>query len=284
MPFIGILSSFSRKGENVRNFAFLRGIFGFCAPFRFFRSKMEKIAKVRFERKVPLRTSHETYIYIRFLSWQQRKSTFSHFSDFFIFGATWVEKVLRSAKKRKNPLFCSKKWKNAFFAFWTGKHLPEPYVYKAFYALAKTVIFCVSRIFYILLEIFFTFAEKVLRVAEVFCAEKSLPKNVHLGFVFKGAHYFPAPKTDLEHFLRKVRNISEICVLGVKSVIFSKKSTFSVPGIPFPARSLKTLRNQCFFRCFGVHFPPFRTFSLNFTFFAPKPFLARKITFLRKSA
>ena len=124
--------------------------------------------------------------------------------------------MLRSAKKRKNPLFCSKKWKNAFFAFWTGKHLPEPYVYKAFYALAKTVIFCVFRIFYILLEIIFTFAEKVLRVAEVFCAEKSLPKNVHLGFVFKGAHYFPAPKTDLEHFLRKVRNISEICVLGRK--------------------------------------------------------------------
>jgi len=137
-----------------------------------------------------------------------------------------VEKVLRGAKKRKNPLFCSKKWKNAFFAFWTGKHLPEPYVYKAFYALAKTVIFCVFRIFYILLEIIFTFAEKVLRAAEVFCAEKSLPKNVHLGFVFKGAHYFPAPKTDLEHFLRKVRNISEICVLGRK-VRFFQKINFS---------------------------------------------------------
>ena len=117
MPFIGILSSFSRKGENVRNFAFLRGISGFYALFSFFRSRMEKIAKVRFERKVPLRTSHETYIYIRFLTWQQRKSTFSHFSDFFIFGATWVGKVLRGAKKRKNPLFAPKSGKMRFLRF-----------------------------------------------------------------------------------------------------------------------------------------------------------------------
>jgi hypothetical protein len=129
-------------------------------------------------------------------------------------------------KKAQKSAFLLQKVENAFFAFWTGKHLPEPYVYKAFYALAKTVFFCVFRIFYILLEIIFTFAEKVLRVAEVFCAEKSLPKNVHLGFVFKGAHYFPAPKTDLEHFLRKVRNISEICVLGRKSAFFSKKINF----------------------------------------------------------
>ncbi len=212
----------------------------FCALFRFFRSKTEKNAKCVLSEKylsVPLTKR----IYIRFLSWQQRKSTFSHFSDFFIFGATWVEKVLRGAKKRKNPLFCSKKWKNAFFAFWTGKHLPEPYVYKAFYALAKTVDFCVFRIFYILLEMIFTFAEKVLRVAEVFCAEKSLPKNVHLGFVFKGAHYFPAPKTDLEHFLRKVRNISEICVLGRKSAIFRKTQLFRCQEFHFGPHRAKPI-------------------------------------------
>ena len=47
VSFIGILSSFSRKGGNVRNFAFLRGISGFHAPFRFFRSKW-KNAKMRF--------------------------------------------------------------------------------------------------------------------------------------------------------------------------------------------------------------------------------------------
>ncbi len=149
--------------------------------------------------------------------------------------------MLRGAKKRKNPFFCSKKWKNAFFAFWTGKHLPEPYVYKAFYALAKTVIFCVFRIFHILLEIFFTFAEKVLRAAEVFCAEKSLPKNVHLGFVLKGAQNFPAPKTDLEHFLRKVRNISEICVLGRKVRFFQKNQLFRCQEFHFGPHRAKPI-------------------------------------------
>ena len=149
---------------------------------------------------------------------------------------------------------------NAFFAFWTGKHLPEPYVYKAFYALAKTVIFCVFRIFYILLEIFFTFAEKVLRVAEVFCAEKSLPKNVHLGFVLKGAQNFPAPKTDLEHFLRKVRNISGICVLGRKSAIFSKKSTFRCQESHFRPDRSKPYETNAFLGVLGLIFLHFALF------------------------
>ncbi len=68
MPFIGILSSFSRKGENVRNFAFLRGIFGFCALFRFFAPKWKKSQKCVLSEKylsVPLTKR----IYIRILTW-----------------------------------------------------------------------------------------------------------------------------------------------------------------------------------------------------------------------
>ena len=214
MPFIGILSSFSRKGENVRNFAFLRGIFVFAHFFAFFAPKWKKSQKcVLSEKYLSVPLTKRIYIYtFSFLA--AKKINFFALFRLFHFWGDLSGKSAPGRKKAQKSAFLLQKVENAFFAFWTGKHLPEPYVYKAFYALAKTVIFCVFRIFYILLEIIFTFAEKVLRVAEVFCAEKSLPKNVHLGFVFKGAHYFPAPKTDLEHFLRKVRNISEICVLG----------------------------------------------------------------------
>ena len=66
--------------------------------------------------------------------------------------------------------------------------------------------------------------------------------------------------------------------------VFHKKSTFSVSGISFPAPSLKSLRNQCLFRCFGLHFLPFCTFPLKNDFFAPKRFLAQKCIFLRKGA
>ena len=87
------------------------------------------------------------------------------------------------------------------------------------------------------------------------------------------------PKAVLEHLLRKVRNFSDLCVLGRKSAILPKKSAFLVPGIPFAAPSRKTLLNQCFFRCFGVHFPPFCVFLLNLRIFSPKSLLAPKVTF-----
>ena len=64
-----------------RNFRFFAHFFAFFAP------KWKKSQKCVLSEKylsVPLTKR----IYIRFLSWQQRKSTFSHFSDFFIFGVT----------------------------------------------------------------------------------------------------------------------------------------------------------------------------------------------------
>ena len=106
MPFIGILSSFSRKGGNVRNFAFLRGIFGFLRTFSLFHSKMGKIAKVRFEQKVPLTKR----IYIR----SNLDRSFFHFwSDFSLFAILGD----KSAPERKNQflaLFWSKNRKKAF--------------------------------------------------------------------------------------------------------------------------------------------------------------------------
>ena len=176
MPFIGILSSFPRKGQNVRNFAFLRRICGFCALFSFFRSKTVKIAKVRFERKVPLRTSHETYIYtFSFLA--AKKINFFALFRLFHFWADLSEKSAPERKKSQISAFCSQKCKNAFFAFWTGKHLPEPSVYKAFYALAKTVIFCVFRIFYISLEIIFNLPRKFYEQRKFFAQKSRFPKT-----------------------------------------------------------------------------------------------------------
>ncbi len=124
----------------------------FCALFRFFRSKMEKIAKVRFERKVPLRTSHETYIYIyiyiyTFSFLAAKKINFFALFRLFHFWGDLSGKSAPERKKSAKICFLLQKVENAFLVFWTGKHLPEPYVYKAFYALAKTVIFCVFRIF-----------------------------------------------------------------------------------------------------------------------------------------
>jgi len=117
MPFIGILSSFSRKGENVRNFAFLRGIFGFCALFRFFRSKMEKIAKVRFERKVPLRTSHETYIYTYSNSDHPREQLFRTFPTFSFLGQLEWKKCSGAQKNAKIRFFAPKSGKMRFLRF-----------------------------------------------------------------------------------------------------------------------------------------------------------------------
>ena len=118
----------------------------FCALFRFFRSKMEKIAKVRFERKVPLRTSHETYIYTYSNSDHPREQLFALFRLFHFWGDL-SGKSAPGRKKAQKSAFLLQKVENAFFAFWTGKHLPEPYVYKAFYALAETVFFAFSGFF-----------------------------------------------------------------------------------------------------------------------------------------
>ena len=76
---------FAKRRKCAEFCVFVR-IFGFLRTFRFFRSKTEKIAKVRFERKVPLRTSHETYIYIRIPTRTVGENNFFAFSTFSFLG------------------------------------------------------------------------------------------------------------------------------------------------------------------------------------------------------
>ena len=130
MSFIGIWSSFSRKGGNVRNSMFLRGISGFCAPFRSFAPKWEKSQKCVLSKKTspePISSSWFLLLHAQGGIW----------SDFFTFLRFWATKVLRSAKSRTFSLFWSRNRKSASFAFWTGKYLPEPCVYKVFHASAR---------------------------------------------------------------------------------------------------------------------------------------------------
>ena len=112
----------------------------FAHFFAFFAPEREKTQKCVFERKVPLAKR----IYIRSNLDHPVFHFWSHFFTFLRFGA---QKVPRGAKKLFFAHFCSQKRKNATFAFWTGKYLPEPYVYKAFCASAKRCVFYDSLIF-----------------------------------------------------------------------------------------------------------------------------------------
>ena len=106
--FYRYLSSFSRKGENVRNFAFLRGISGFWRTFAFFSLQNGKNRKSAFLRK---KTSPESISSPTFLLLDRPVQILSRFS---ISVRTWATKVLRSAKNQFFAPFWCKNRKNAF--------------------------------------------------------------------------------------------------------------------------------------------------------------------------
>ncbi len=196
-----------------------------------------------------------------------------------------MEKVLRGAKKRTFPLFCSQKCKNAFFAFWTGKHLPEPYVYKDFYALAKTVIFLRFQDFLHFTGNNFHFCRESFTSSGSFLRRKVASQKRSFGLCFKGCTKLSRAKNGFGAlFAKSSQHFGNLRFGAKKCDFFKKNQLFRCQEFHVRPDRSKPYETCPFFRCFGVHFPPFRTFSLNFTFFAPKPFLARKITFLRKSA
>ncbi len=91
----------------------------FCAPFRFFRSKMEKTQKSVFEQKVPLTKR----LYINVLTWTDHFSTFGlTFSLFAILGD-------KSDPERKKSVFCVflvQKQEKSVLSVLGRKYLPEP--------------------------------------------------------------------------------------------------------------------------------------------------------------
>ena len=117
MPFIGILSSFSRKGENVRNFAFLRGIFGFCALFRFFGPKWKKSQKcVLSEKYLSVPLTKRIYIYV-FFPGSKENQLFRTFPTFSFLGRLEWKKCSGAQKSAKIRFFAPKSGKMRFWRF-----------------------------------------------------------------------------------------------------------------------------------------------------------------------
>ncbi len=171
--------------------------------------------------------------------------------------------MLRSAKNHFFAFFGSKNRKKAFWAFWAENTSQNHYVYKVNHASARRSDFSDFLFF----QENKYFPEKCFFIILHFYHFR---KNLfHIKCTFKKCWYFLGNINILDHFSvpeRFFRSFSENSQQNGKMLIFVKKCdffeiiNFLVSGIPFPAPSLKSLRNQCFFRCFGLHFPPFRIF------------------------
>ena len=193
-------------------------------------------------------------------------------------------KKCSGAQKSAKIRFLLQKVENAFFAFWTGKHLPEPYVYKAFYALAKTVIFFAFSGFFTFYWKYFSLLPRKFYEQRKFFAQKNRFPKTFIWALFLRVHtIFPRQKRIWSTFCEKFATFRKFAFWGEKVRFFRKNQLFRCQEFHFRPDRSKPYETCPFLGVLGsifLHFALFHSISL---FSRQNRSWHAKSLFLRKS-
>ncbi len=210
--------------------------FLFFAHFFIFRSEMQKTQKLSFCEKVPLRTMLKTNA---FQMMHAQKSLFSLFATFSFLGRLEGKKCAGAQKSALFHFFAPETGKVRFLRFGPENTSQNVMFITVFTLWRKQWFSAFSR--------FFTFHWKYALLLprkffdqRKFFAQKITSQKCWFGLCFKGCTLFFRAKNRFGALFAKSSQHFGNLRFCAKKCDFSKKSTFLVSGIPFPAPSRKT--------------------------------------------